>query len=192
MAYFKVHNTQEPCCYWFASGGVTASLSTALLTGTICCASFKVKGEWVGHLSSGGAEEGLGWLLLEMPQRFYKGDWRPLQDLPSFCKFPWSQSGWKEVGLCCQLLSGWLSSHPPILRYCCTQPGCDHQPLGWEGPLSSFPLTFIPEHLQPESEGHEWEMWLQKDGRSIIEGWAVQTWLGHGWHHLSSQGRKAS
>lgn len=93
MAYFKVHNTQGPCCYWFASGGVTASLSTALLTGTIHWASFKVKEEWMGHLSSGKAGEGVGWLLLGMPQRFYKGDWWPLQDLPSFYKLPWSHPG---------------------------------------------------------------------------------------------------
>lgn len=48
-----------------------------------------------------------------MPQRFYRGGWWPLQDLPFFCKFPWSHPGGKEVGLYHQLLSRWLSFRPP-------------------------------------------------------------------------------
>lgn len=177
MAYFKVHSTQGPSCYWFASGGVTASLSTALLTGTIHWASFKVKGKWMGHLSSGATGEGVGLHLLAMPQRFYEGDWWPFQDLPSFCGFPWGHPEKKELGLCCQIPSRWLSFHSPSAVIPL------HSVRLWP-PAAGLGRThlLLPLNLylwaSLTREGRAWRGHRpQKGGRSVNKGRNVLMWL---------------
>ena len=120
MAYFKVHNTEGPCCYWFAPGWVTASLSTDLLIGTIHWASFKLKGEWMGHLSSGGAEEGVGWLLFELtwecPRGFRIETDDPYRTFLSFLNIPGDPlgKGGKSMLSASLKVTEFLSFHPCV------------------------------------------------------------------------------